>query len=335
MPTSVVLGTGHCVPERIVTNDDLARLFDTSDAWIRERTGIEQRRWVPDEGGTGGSDLATEAARTALQAAGLGPADVDMIVYATLSPDHFFPGDGCFLQAKLDVPAGVPALDVRNQCSGFLYGLAVTDSFIRSGSYQHVLLVGAEVHSTGLDRSNLGRDVTVLFGDGAAAVVLGANDSGDGRGILATELHADGRHAKVLWTDAPSCVDRGRMTVEQIQARRHFAEMSGRRVFKHAIECMPAALHSVLGKCGLAVADIDLLITHQANLRICEAVQKQLGLRDDQVFNNIMRYGNTTAASIPLALDECVRAGRIRRGSIVAFASFGAGFTWGAAVLRW
>lgn len=331
MPRAAIAALGTFVPDRVVTNADLERLMDTSDAWIRQRTGIEQRRWAED--GVGASDLAAEASRRALANAGWEPGDVEAIVYATLSPDHFFPGDGCLLNAKLGVP-GVPALDVRNQCSGFLYGLSVASAWIRAGQYRRVLLVGAELHSTGLDVSTRGRDVAVIFGDGAGAACLEATDD-PGRGVLEVALHADGRHAKDLWCDAPGSVHRPRASVEQIESGAVWPRMEGQKVFKHAVVRMPEAVREVLAKAGASAAELKLLVAHQANLRIAETVQRGLELRDDQVWNNIQRYGNTTAASIPLCLEEGVRERGVRRGDLVALTAFGAGFTWGAALLRW
>jgi 3-oxoacyl-[acyl-carrier-protein] synthase-3 len=244
-----------------------------------------------------------------------------------------FPGDGCFLNAKLGIP-GVPALDVRNQCSGFLYGLSVADAWIRTGTYKRILLVGSETHSTGLDVTTRGRDVSVIFGDGAAAALLEASDD-PGRGVLAVELHADGRHATDLWTDQPGSIYSPRNNHAMIDDGSGYPKMEGQKVFKHAIVRMPEVVRSVLGKTGLTTEDIKVLVPHQANLRIAETVQRSLGLRDDQVFNNIQKYGNTTAASIPLALSEAIPARGVKRGDLVALAAFGAGFTWGAALARW
>lgn len=335
-----VLAVGGYVPDRRVTNDELATRMATGDAWIRQRTGIVERRHVDfDAEPMGASDLAARAARQALARANLAPQDVDCIVYATLSPDHFFPGDGVLLQAKLDVPVGVPAYDVRNQCSGFLYGLQVADAFIRGGVYRTVLLVGAEVHSTGLDFSDRGRDVAVLFGDGAGAIVLQASEqnakASDAPGVLAVHVHADGRHAEALCCRDPSSAAMPRLTAERLAQGLHYPKMDGRLVFRHAVVRMPEAVHEALATGGKNVADLDLLICHQANLRIAEMVQQRLGLRDDQVFNNIMYLGNTTAASLPLALSEAQQTGRLKAGDLVALASFGSGFTWGSALLRW
>ena len=335
MTRTAFLGTGHFVPERVVTNDDLATRMNTSHEWIVQRTGICERRHVDfDKEPMGASDLAVRAAHKALQRAGLTPQDIELIVYATLSPDQQFPGDAVFVQAKLGVPAGVPCLDIRNQCSGFLYGLSVADAFIRAGNYKRVLLIGAEVHSTGLDFSDSGRDVAVLFGDGAAAVVLGPTEDPE-RGVFGVDVFADGRFAQDLALRSPSSAKMPRLTHADLDAGLHYPQMNGKNVFKHAVTRMPEAVLAMLAKHGKTPADLALLITHQANLRISEMVQKRLELRDDQVFNNIMKYGNTTAASIPLALDEALQAGRLQRGQLVCLTAFGAGFTWGAALVRW
>lgn len=331
MPRAYIAGLGFHVPDRVVTNADLMQWMDTSDEWIQQRTGIRERRWV--EEGVGASDLACEAAKKALADAGREPGEIDAIVYATLSPDHCFPGDGCFLGAKLGIP-GVPALDVRNQCSGFLYGLSVADAWIRAGVYRRVLLVGAEVHSTGLDISTRGRDVAVIFGDGAGAAVVEATDDPD-RGVVAVELHADGRYARQLWTEAPASRYQPRLTEQMLAEGRHYPKMEGSAVFKHAVVRIPEVVRSVLEKGRIGPEDLKLFVPHQANLRIAEAAQRSLGLRDDQVFNNIQRYGNTTAASIPIALCEGVRERGVKPGDWVALGAFGAGFTWAAALLRW
>ena len=335
MRKSRIAGLGSYVPERIVTNDDLKQWVDTSDEWIQERTGIKQRHWVPDGGGIGSSDLGCEASKRALADAGLEPKDIQMIIFATLSPDHMFPGTGVFLQRKLGVPAGTAALDVRQQCTSFIYGLSVADQFIRTGMYDRILFVGAEVHSSGLDRSTRGRDVTVIFGDGAGAAVITPAD--EESQIISTHLHADGNFAEDLWLEYPSSKEHPQCGVEQISGdhTRHFPKMKGRQVFKHAVPKMAEAVFEALAKNGVSLADLKMLIPHQANLRINEYVAKQvLGLPDEKCFNNIDHVGNTTAASIPLALDECRRLGKVQKGDLVCLAAFGAGFTWGSALLR-
>ncbi len=331
MPRTAFAGTGFYVPDRVVTNEDLTRLMDTSEEWIVERTGIRERRWVPE--GMSGAEMARRASEMALEEAGLDASAVDAIVLGTLSPDHFFPGTGVFLQRELGLE-GIPALDIRAQCSGFVYGLSVADAWIRSGQYRTVLLVGVEIQSTGIDVTTRGRDIAVLFGDGAGAAVLTATEEAD-RGVLSTHIHSDGRWAEVLWAEIASSKKHPRISVEDIEAGRHYPTMQGREVFKHAVARMPEAVEESLDAHGLTTEDIDLLIPHQANLRISQMVQRRLGLPDEKVFNNIDRYGNTTAATIPIALAEAVRAGRLRRGDLLSLAAFGSGFTWGSALVRW
>jgi len=331
MTRSAIIGTGFRVPDRVVSNDDLTRAMDTSDEWIRERTGIRERRWV--EPGTTGAAMAAEASRMAFESAGIDPGEIDAIVLATLSPDHCFPGTGVFLQRSLGLGT-IPALDVRAQCSGFLYGLSVADAWIRSGQYRTLLLVGVEIQSTGLDLTTDGRDMAVLFGDGAGAAVLQATDEPD-RGVLSTHLHSQGEHAEMLWCDASASYRHPRITAEDLAEGRHYPRMHGREVFKHAIQRMPEVVAEALDANGLDVSDIDLLIPHQANLRISQMVQRRLGLEDHQVFNNIQRYGNTTAATIPIALAEAVKESRLSRGDVLCFCAFGSGLTWASALVRW
>ncbi len=333
MPNTEFISTGFYVPERIVTNDDLTEFWETSDEWIRERSGIEVRHWV-ERGAETSSDLALRAARSALDSAGMDPQDLDCIVYATLSPEHYFPGGGVFLQRKLGL-SGIPALDVRNQCSGFLYGLSIADAWIRTGQYRRVLLVGAEVQSPALEYDcPEGRNIGVLFGDGAGAAILGPTGD-DSRGVLGTNLFSDGRFAELLWVEGAGMSGFPWISYEDLENRRLYPRMEGREVFKHAVKRMPEALSLLMEKHGVAPSDIDLFIAHQANLRINEAVAKRLGLRDEQVYNNIQRYGNTTAGTIPIALDECARSGRLNRGDLLALTAFGSGFTWGSALIRW
>ena len=326
-----IIASGHYVPTHRLRNEDLTKWWETSDEWITERTGIKQRFWV--EGGQqAGSDLALEATRLALQSADMRADQLDCIVYATVSPDYFFPGGGVFLQRKLGI-ANIPAIDIRTQCTGFLYGLSVADAWIRTGQYRRVLLVGAEVHSTGMDFGPNGRDLGVLFGDGAGAVILGPTEE-DGRGVLSTHLYADGNYAEQLWCESDASARFPRISHEDLDAGRQYPYMNGREVFRHAVKRMPETVHAALAANQLATEQIDLLIAHQANLRINEMVQRQLGLRDDQVYNNIDRYGNTTAATIPIALDECIRSGRLERGDLLILTAFGSGFTWGSAAIR-
>jgi 3-oxoacyl-[acyl-carrier-protein] synthase-3 len=330
MPRAQFLGTGLAVPDRVVTNDDLSRIMDTSDEWIRTRTGIQERRWVRE--GETNAGLAHAASRRALEAAGLEPSAIEAIVYATSTPDHFAPGGGVYLQRLLGVGA-IPSIDIRNQCSGFIYALAIADSFIRVGLYRHVLVVGSEVQSTALDVSTEGRNTAVIFADGAGAVVLGPGEGE--RGILAFDLHGDGAFAEKLWVDAPGSMYHPRMSARQIEEGRHFLQMDGKEVFRHAVARMPESVEAVLAATGHTTRDLALLVAHQANLRIAEMMQKVLRLRDEQIYNNIMRYGNTTAATIPVALDECVRSGRLKPGDLVAMTAFGSGFLWGSALVRW
>lgn len=331
MPRAAIVALGTHVPDRLVTNEELTRYMETTDAWIQERTGIRERRWVRE--GTDNSTLALEATRKALAKAGWQPKDIEAIVYASLSPDHMFPGDGCFLNAKLGIP-GVPAIDIRNQCSGFIYGLAVADAWIRIGMYRRILVVGSEIHSTGLDVSTRGRDTAVIFGDGAGAALLEATDD-PGRGVLSCHLHADGRFATDLFCDAPGSKYHPRVSASMIESGSVYPRMEGQKVFKHAVVRMPEVLREALAQNGLSEKDLKVVIPHQANLRIAQMVQRSLGLSDDQVFNNIERYGNTTAASIPIALAEAVEARGIRRGDLVGLCAFGAGFTWASALVRW
>jgi 3-oxoacyl-[acyl-carrier-protein] synthase-3 len=329
---SAILGTGFCVPDRVVTNDDLAATMDTSDQWIRERTGIEQRHWVRE--GQTSVDLALPAAQRALEAAGLEARDLDAIVFATSSPDHFCPGNGVYLQRALGA-GNLPALDIRTQCSGFVYGLSVADAWIRAGQFERILLVGQEIQSTGMDVSTAGRHTAVIFADGAGAVVLGPIETQVERGLLAFDLHSDGDYAEKLWVDAPGSMYHPRITTQQLAEGRQWLQMDGREVFRHAVTRMPESASAALAKTGHTWNDVSLLIPHQANLRISEAVQKSLRLRDDQVYNNIQHYGNTTSATIPIALDECVRSGRLKSGDLLVVTAFGSGFMWGSCVIRW
>lgn len=327
-----IAGVGHYVPERVVTNHDLAALMDTSDAWIQERSGIRERRFV--EPGTGSSALGVEAAKRAIADAGWKAEDVQFIVFATLSPDLYFPGNGVLLQAALDLRE-IGAIDIRNQCTGFVYGLSVSDALIRMGMYDRVLLVGAEVHSTGLRMSTEGRDTAVLFGDGAGAVCLELTDGADGSAILTHRLHADGRFANELTIQRPGSAAHPWLTAEMIEAGQTSPYMNGREVFKNAVTRFPEVIGEVLAAEGLTPEDVDLVIPHQANERITEAVRKRLGVSNEKVYSNIAKYGNTTAASIPIALSEAVAEGAVKRGSVVCLAAFGSGFTWGASLLKY
>jgi 3-oxoacyl-[acyl-carrier-protein] synthase-3 len=333
-PRAKIIGTGMCIPDRVVTNDDLAKRMDTTDEWIRQRTGIEERRYI--EPGQQPADLACAASRRALEAAQLGPEDVDCVVLATLSSQADFPGTSFFLQDQLGL-SETPCFDVRAQCSGFIYGLAVANGFIRSGMYRRVLVVGCEVHSTGLDISDEGRDVAVIFGDGAGAVLLEATEhESDRAGLIEIRLHAQGKFAKKLWLEAPgSGLSPHRIDHKIIDERRHFPHMEGRFVFKHAVTRMPEVLLETLSAASLKLEDVDLFLFHQANLRINEFVMEQLGIPPERCNSNIQRYGNCSSASIPMLLDEAVRAGGLESGQVVSMTSFGSGFSWASAVLRW
>jgi 3-oxoacyl-[acyl-carrier-protein] synthase-3 len=331
MPRTEFIATGFAVPSRVVTNDDLAKLMDTSDEWIVQRSGIRTRYWVSP--GETGATLSKTAALRALAKAGLEPSALDCIIYCTCTPDHFEPGNGVFLQRELGV-TDIPAMDIRTQCSGFLYGLSVADAWIRTGQYKRILLVGAEIHSRGLDKTTRGRDTAVLFGDGAGVAILGPTDD-PGRGVLSTHIFADGRHAEKLWVDGPGLAHDPFVSPELLAQGFHLPHMEGREVFKFASLKMPESVALALRSNGLTTQDIRLLVPHQANLRIIEMVQKATGLRDDQVFANIQKYGNTTAASIPIALDEALGQGRLARGELLVLTAFGSGFTWGSAAVRW
>jgi 3-oxoacyl-[acyl-carrier-protein] synthase-3 len=331
MPRSTLLGVGHYVPTKVVTNDDLSKLMPTTDEWIQQRTGIKERRFI-ERDGIGASDLAVPAAKMAVERAGRSLADVDMIIFATLSPDVCFPGSGCLLGDKLGLP-GVPALDVRNQCSGFLYSLSIADAWVRTGMYKNVLIVGAEVHSTGIELNERGRDVAVLFGDGAGAALIGPSPSED-RGVLSLALHADGSGAKDLWIKAPASMCMPRLTPEMLERGEHYPQMNGKQVFRWATEKMPEVSREVLAAATLTAADVDLFVPHQANMRINQLVAQRLGIPDARVSHTIERYGNTTAATIPIGLSEAWADGKLGEGKTVLTAAFGSGYTWGAAVLR-
>lgn len=349
---SFIKSLGYYVPEKIVTNDDLTKYMDTTDEWIRERTGIEERRYAKRHEESTVS-LAANASKMALEKADLSASDIDFIIFATLSPDYFFPGCGVLLQRELGITeGGCGALDVRNQCSGFVYALTVAHQFASTGTYKNILVVGAEVHSMGLDYTTRGRNVSVIFGDGAGAAIVQPTDSED-EGILATCLHSDGTFAEELAFINPGCHG-GRygeaekygyldekefggtfLTQKMIDDAMIYPEMNGQFVFKHAVQRMPESVMEVLEKKGYTTEDIKMLIPHQANLRIASFVAHKLKLREDQVYNNIQKYGNTTAASIPIALTEAHDLGLFGPGDLVCLTAFGSGFTWGAVLMRW
>jgi len=329
---SRIAGTGSAVPDRVVTNADLTKIMDTTDEWIQQRTGIVERRWV--EEGQKPSDLARDATLDALADAGLDVSDIDCILLATLSGEHEFPGTSFFLHEAVDA-GDIPCIDLRAQCSGFLYGLQMADALVVAGRYRRVLVVGCEVHSTGLDKSTEGRDVTVIFGDGAGAVILEATQGADAPGILDVRIHAEGKHARRLWTEGPSSAAPVRITHEMIDDRRTFPVMDGRFVFKHAVTRMPEVLLETLNGASVKIDDIDLFLFHQANLRINEFVAQKLEIPEAKLLNNIQRLGNCSAAALPILLAEAARAGRLQPGQLVSLTAFGSGFTWGSAVIRW
>jgi len=342
----------HYVPEQVVTNEDLTKYMDTSDEWIKERTGIEERRYAKKHKETTAT-MGARAAEKAIEQAGIKKEDVDFIIFATLSPDYYFPGCGVLVQRELGITdVEVGALDIRNQCSGFVYGLSIADKFIQTGTYKNILLIGSEMHSMGLDFSTEGRGVTVIFGDGAGACILQPTEE-EGRGVITTHLHANGTHAEELAMinpgshggyhlgkekfgypdeDAPGGIF---VTQKMVDDNLLAPNMTGQLVFKTAVVKFPAVIEEALAAANLSASDIDLLIPHQANLRISAFVQKRLGLRDDQVFNNIQKYGNTTAASIPIAMSQAYEEGKIKDGDLICLAAFGSGFTWGSVLLRW
>ena len=349
MPQSRIAGIGYYVPKNIVTNNDLKKYMDTSDEWIQERTGIKERRYA-DRLGETTTTMGVEAAKIAIQRAGITADDIDFIVFATICPDYYFPGCGVLLQRAMKMKE-IGALDVRNQCSGFVYALSVADQFIRSGMYKNILVVGSEKHSFGLDFSTRGRNVSVIFGDGAGAIVLQPTVK-EGQGILSTHLHSDGESAEILAMYNPGThanhwvgekvadFDEGEigdlfMSHAMIDKAQLFPNMDGQAVFKKAVIKFPEVILEALTRNGLTPADLKLLIPHQANLRIAQFVQHKLKLRDDQVYNNIQKFGNTTAASVPIALCEAWEEGKIKEGDLVCLAAFGSGFTWASALIRW
>ncbi len=349
MPRSIIAGIGMYVPANVVTNNDMLEFMETSDEWIQERTGIKERRYAHRTEETT-TTMAVEAATIAIERAGITPQDIDFIVFATLSPDYYFPGCGVLLQRAMKMKE-IGALDIRNQCSGFVYALSVADQFIKTGMYKNILVIGAEKHSFGLDFSTRGRNISVIFGDGAGAVVLQPTEDA-GRGILSTHLHSDGESAEILamynpgthanhWVNEPVAnfdeAKRGEMFMSHamVDEAQNFPYMDGQSVFKKAVVKFPEVIMEALQANGLETTDINMLIPHQANLRISQYVQHKLKLSDEQVYNNIMKYGNTTAASVPIALCEAWEQGKIKQGDLVCLAAFGSGFTWASALIRW
>ena len=349
MPQSKIAGIGYYVPKNIFTNNDLTKYMDTSDEWIQERTGIKERRYA-DRTGETTTTMGVQAATIAIERAGITPQDIDFIIFATLSPDYYFPGCGVLLQRAMKMKE-IGALDIRNQCSGFVYALSVADQFIKTGMYKNILVVGSEKHSFGLDFTTRGRNISVIFGDGAGAVVLQPTTK-NGQGILSTHLHSDGESAEILAMYNPGThanhwlpdkvadfkdAEMGEMFMshEMIDNAQNFPNMDGQAVFKKAIIKFPEVIMESLAANNLQPTDINMLIPHQANLRIAQYVQQKLKLTDDQVYNNIQKYGNTTAASVPIALCEAWELGKIKEGDLVCLAAFGSGFTWASALLRW
>ncbi len=331
MPNPYISGTGFYLPPRIVTNDELSTYMDTSDEWIQERTGIKERHYV--EKGEGPSDIAIPATKQALNAAGLKVSDIDFIIFATSTPDFYAPGSGCLLQEKMGFNE-IGALDIRVQCSGFIYGLSIAEQYIRTGTFKNILLIGAEVQSTAMDLTNTGRDTAIIFGDGAGAAIISATD--EDRGVLSTHMHSEGKYLKELWLESPaSNAGYPRINKEALDEGKQFLKMNGKEVFRHAVTRFPEVINEALEANNLTSENIDLLIPHQANLRITQMVQKRLSLRNEQVFSNIHKYGNTTAATIPIALAEAFNEGKIKDGDLLVLASFGSGFTWASAIMKW
>ena len=335
MYNSRIVGLGKYLPENVVTNADLSKTMDTSDEWITERTGIKERRHIKKGDGNTTATMALKATKIALERANMAAEDLDLILFATLSPDYYFPGSGVVLQDLLGIPA-CPAMDIRNQCSGFIYALSTADQFIKTGMYKNVLVVGAENHSGGLDMTSRGRGVSVIFGDGAGAAIL-TRETNMERGILSSHIYSEGSHAEELSLIGPST---NRWVPEIIAANdpedlSYYPYMNGQVVFKHAVVRFSEVINEGLQKNNWLASDIDMLVPHQANLRISQFIQKKFGLNDDQVYNNIMRYGNTTAASIPIALTEAWEEGKVKEGSKLVLAAFGSGFTWGSSIIVW
>jgi 3-oxoacyl-[acyl-carrier-protein] synthase III len=332
MYKSKITGLGKYLPEQVVTNDDLSKMMDTNDEWIQERTGIKERRWVQKDSEDTSASMGAKAAKIAIERAGLTKDDIDFIVFATMTPDYYFPGCGVQVQDMLDMPT-IGAIDIRNQCSGFVYAISVADQYIKTGMYKNILVIGAEYHNNGLDKTTRGRGVSVIFGDGAGACVLSRSENDSG--ILSSHLHSQGKYADKLIVKAPSI----RHWVEDIAKTEndesYFPYMDGTFVFKNAVVRFSEVIMEGLKANNLAKDDIDMFIPHQANLRIAQYIQKKFGLRDDQVFNNIMKYGNTTAGSIIIALTEAWEEGKIKDGDTVVLAAFGSGFTWGSVIMNW
>jgi len=334
MYNAKITGLGFYVPDNIVSNDDLAKIMDTDDAWIQERTGIKQRHWIKEGSDETSATMGAKAAKIAIERAGLNKDEIDFIIFATLSPDFYFPGCGVQIQDMLDMQT-VGALDIRNQCSGFVYALSTADQFIKTGMYKNILVIGSEYHSNGLDKTTRGRGVSVIFGDGAGACVLSRTEDNQ-KGILSSHLHSQGKYADKLIVESPSIKHWVPEILESEEEDiSYFPYMDGTFVFKNAVVRFSEVIMEALSANNMASTDIDLFIPHQANLRISQFIQHKFKLKDDQVYNNIMNYGNTTAASIIIALSEAWEKGRVKENDIVLLAAFGSGFTWGSVLLRW
>ncbi|MFC1566050.1 3-oxoacyl-ACP synthase III family protein [Candidatus Neomarinimicrobiota bacterium] len=327
---SKIAGIGYYVPDNVVTNKDLEKLMDTTDEWIVTRTGIHERRWVNERIGT--SDLAVKASEKAIKMANLTPKDIDLVIFATLSSDYTFPGSAVQIQDKMGMDT-IGAFDIKAACSAFVYGLSIGDQYIKTGQADNVLVIGAEIQSTGVDISNKGRDMAVLFGDGAGAAVLQPSDGNSE--VLSTHIHSQGKYLKELWGEIPTSIGMPRLSHEMLDAGRQFPQMNGREVFRHAVTRFPEVIKEALDKNNLTNDDVSMFIPHQANLRITQSVAKRLGVGMDRMYSNIERYGNTTGASIPIALAEAHQEGKIKKDDIVILAAFGAGFTWASAAIRW
>ena len=334
---SKITGLGYYVPENIVTNDDLSKIMDTNDAWIQERTGIQERRHII-KGEDTTTTMGVKAAKIAIERSGIPKDDIDFIIFATLSPDYYFPGPGVLVQRDLGLKT-VGALDVRNQCSGFVYAISIADQYIKTGMYRNILVIGSEVHSAGLDFTDRGRGVSVIFGDGAGAVVLSASEDANAKGILSVNMHSEGKYAEELAVKFPGTKlgwsDTLLTNPDSITSEDIYPVMNGNFVFKHAVTRFPETILEALEKAGKKIEDLDLLIPHQANIRIAQYVQQLLHLPDEKVFVNIQKYGNTTAASIPIALSEAIQEGRMKRGDLVCMSAFGSGFTWGSVLFEY
>lgn len=332
MRNSKITGIGHYLPERVVTNDELSTMMNTNHEWIVERTGIEERRWF-SPGKDTVTSMSLKASEMAIKRSQIDKKDIDFIIFATITPDYFVPGNGVLLQRELGLQ-GIGALDIRNACSGFIYALSIADQYIKTAMYKTILVVGAEIQSSALDKSDKGRSSAVIFADGAGAVIVQPSENKHS-GILSTHLHADGDYAEELYVRDPGSSRETRLSQELIESGSFNLSMNGNAVFKHAIVRFQEVIREALIANNLQSSDIDLLIPHQANLRISQYIQEKLGLPDHKVFNNIMKYGNTTAATIPIALSEAWEAGKINEGDLVCMAAFGSGFTWASALIRW